>query len=329
MSDRRTILLWNIAAVLILLAGTALVIHRFRFFKPFTIQGAVIADSSDSHKELPVADVEVTVADGLAPIPAKSDSSGYFSIQLRPGVRRGRAITLEFRHPNYNALDQHEFVGDQPYVTRLTPLPKAAVTAPAGPATQVANIRVRYSIKSLTAANIGSSVKAFQVQNKGAVPCRGQNPCSPDGRWKAAIGSASLDAGAGNHFRNARVSCIAGPCPFTKIESQEFTNDGQTFTVTARDWSDTATFLMEAEVFRSMSSDVIHESYPVKFGPALNFTLPASAEGICITADLKGEAIVFPLGPDLYLSWASCNARTNNDQTKVYRCELKPGYRFD
>src|SRR5689334_16984443 len=140
MSDRRTILLWNIAAVLILLAGTALVIHRFRFFKPFTIQGAVIADSSDSHKELPVADVEITVADGLAPMPAKSDASGYFSIQLRPGVRRGRAITLEFRHPNYDALDQHEFVGDQPYVTRLTPLPKAAVTAPTGPATQVANI---------------------------------------------------------------------------------------------------------------------------------------------------------------------------------------------
>jgi hypothetical protein len=329
MTSRRTILLWNTAAVAILVAGAVLVIHRFRFFQPFTIQGAVIADSADSHKELPVADVEITVANGLAQFPAKSDSSGFFHIQLRPGVRRGRAITLQFRHPNYQPLDEHEYVGDQPYITRLKPLPKTVTAAPAGPQTQIANIRVRYSIKSLSAVNIGSSVKAFQVENKGGVPCRGQNPCSPDGRWKAAIGSASLDAGAGNEFRNARVSCIAGPCPFTKIESQEFSNDGQIFTATARNWSDTATFLMEAEVSRSMSSDVIHESYPVKFGPALNFTLPASAEGICITADVKGETVVFPLGPELFLSWASCNARVNNDQTKVYRCELKPGYRFE
>src|SRR5262245_5193725 len=149
MSDRRTILLWNLAAVAILLAGTALIIHRFRFFKPFTIQGAIIAESSDSHKELPVADVEITVANGLAQLPAKSDSSGYFSIQLRPGVRRGRPITLQFRHPNYQPLDEHEYVGDQPYITRLTAVPKTVTTAAPGPQTQVANIRVRYSIKSL------------------------------------------------------------------------------------------------------------------------------------------------------------------------------------
>jgi hypothetical protein len=43
---------------------------------------------------------------------------------------------------------------------------------------------------------------------------------------------------------------------------------------------------------------------------------------------LNGTAIVFPLGPNLFLSWADCNARVNADQTKVYRCELKPGYRF-
>ena len=329
MTDRRTILLWNLTAVAVLLAMAVLVIHRFRFFKPFTIQGAIIADSSDSRKELPVADVQITVANDLAEQPVKSDASGLFRIPLRPGIRRGRAITLQFRHPNYEPLDLHDYVGDKLYVTRLKALPHATVAPPTGPQTTVANIRVRYSIKSLTAMNIGSSVKAFQVENQGGVPCKGQNPCSPDGLWKAAVSSASLDAGTGNEFRNARVSCIAGPCPFTKIENQEFTNDGQTFTATARNWSDTATFLMEAEVFRSMSSDAIHESYPVKFGPALNFTLPASAEGICITADVKGETIVFPLGPDLFLSWADCNARVNNDQTKVYRCELKPGYRFE
>jgi hypothetical protein len=329
MSSRRTILLWNGAAVAVLLAMAVLVVHRFRFFKPFTIQGAVMAENADSRKELPIADVEITVANGMAQWSTKSDASGYFHLQLRPGIRRGRPITLQFSHPNYEPLDMREYVSDKLYIAHLLPLPQVVTSRPGGPQTAVANIRVRYSIKALRAVNIGSAVKAFQVESKGNVPCGEKGPCSPDGRWKAAIGSATLDAGPGNEFRNARVSCIAGPCPFTKIESQEFGHGGETFTVMARDWSDTATFLMEAEVFRSMSSDVVHESYPVKFGPALNFTLPGSAEGICITADVKGETIVYPLGPNLFLSWATCNARVNNDQTTVYRCELKPGYRFE
>jgi hypothetical protein len=160
------------------------------------------------------------------------------------------------------------------------------------------------------------------------VPCKGQNPCSPDGLWKAAIGSASLDAGPGNEFRNARVSCIAGPCPFTKIEKDEFSKGGQRITASARDWSDTATFLLEAEVFHPMVSEIVHESHPVIFGEALNFTLPATAEGVCIQADVAGQTIIFPLGPALFLSWANCDVTVNRDQTKVYRCELKPEYQF-
>jgi len=98
--------------------------------------------------------------------------------------------------------------------------------------------------------------------------------------------------------------------------------------VTARDWSETATFLLEADVVRNMVSDVIHISYPVIFGQALNFTLPPSAQGVSIDADLNRETITFPIGPDIFLSWADCDVRSNQDQTKVYRCQLKPGYRF-
>ena len=94
------------------------------------------------------------------------------------------------------------------------------------------------------------------------------------------------------------------------------------------DWSDTATFLLEAEVDRPMVRDTGRESYPVTFGEALNFTLPVGAEGVVIEAEMNGAPIVFPLGPDLLLSWANCNARLNRDQTKAYRCVLKPGYRF-
>ena len=160
-----------------------------------------------------------------------------------------------------------------------------------------------------------------------ALACKGQHPCSPDGKWKAALGSGSLDAGPGNVFRDARVSCIAGPCPFTRIEQDNFARAGQIITVSARDWSDTATFLVEAEVFRPMASQTEHWSYPVVFGDQLSFTLPADAESVSIEADLDSQTIIFPLGPSLSLSWATCDSGTQG-RVRVYRCALKPGYRF-
>jgi hypothetical protein len=173
-------------------------------------------------------------------------------------------------------------------------------------------------------------VKTFQVVNKGDVPCDHQSPCSPDGRWKATVTSASLDAGADNVFENIRASCIAGPCPFTRIDSSGFIHGGRNIHVSATDWSDTATFLMEAEVLHTAISSNVRELYPVIFGRTLNFTLPPTEEGVSIQAEINGAPMVFPLGPDPYLSWATCTVRTGAEQEKtaVYRCELKPGYRF-
>lgn len=282
----------------------------------------------DPRKELPIADVEVTAAYGLADVSAKSDSSGFFALKLLRGVRRGEPITLQFRHPDYRPLDVSGLVGDDLYLAHLVPLSKGEQEMDKGPAITVGNVRVRYSIKAVQDVSIGSAVKTFQVVNVGNVPCKGQQPCSPDGKWKAGIGSASDDAGPGNEFRDVRVSCIAGPCPFTKIETDGFSKGGEIINVSARSWSDTTTFLLEAEVFHKMPSEVVHESYPVIFGRALNYTVPTGAEGISIEADIAGETIVFPLGPALFLKWANCNSRINKDQTQVYRCELKPGYRF-
>jgi hypothetical protein len=317
---------WVLSVVVISIVAVLIVQHRHR--TPLVLRGAITAKSADSRKEVPIADIEVSVSDDLAQGAVKSDSSGYFSITLPPRVRRGHSITLKFRHPNYQPLDQPDFVGDQLYVAHLEPRPRPPVTAATGPEATVGNIKVRYSIKNFTVVSVGSAVKTFQVENRGNVPCQGRHPCSPDDKWRAAVGSATLDAGPGNEFRNARVSCIAGPCPFTKIQDDGFSKGGETITVSARNWSDTTTFLMEAEVFHPMASQIVHESYPVIFGPMLNFTLPADAEGICIESDLNGEKIIFPLGPNLFLGWATCNARVNSDQTKVYRCELKPGFRF-
>jgi hypothetical protein len=187
---------------------------------------------------------------------------------------------------------------------------------------------VRYSVKTTTDVNIGSAVKTFQVENQGNIPCRNQHPCSPDGKWKATIGSTTLDAGAGNEFRDARVSCIAGPCPFTRIESTQSSRGGQIIEVTARDWSSTATFLVEAEVLHNMPTSAAHEFFPVIFGRELSFTLPAAVEGVTIEADVDQQRVFFPLGPALLLSWANCNASENADRTRVFRCELKPGYQF-
>jgi hypothetical protein len=319
--------LWIVALVLFGLAVTAAVLLHFYNPSPVSLSGAIITADADTRKQVPVADVEVREAQGLALRTTKSDATGFFRIKLRPGIRRGQAIILQFRHTGYRPLDLPEFAGDKLYLVHLAPVVRQPSEG-SQPATTVGNVRVRYSIKDLRAVNIGSAVKTFQIENTGNVPCKGQSPCSPDGKWKAAIGSASLDAGAGNEFRDARASCIAGPCPFTKIESDGLSKDGQTITVSARNWSDTAAFLLEAEVFHPMVSQIAHESYPVIFGRALNFTLPASAEGVSIEADINGQTIVFPLGPALFLSWADCNARVNPDQTKVYRCNLNPGYRF-
>jgi hypothetical protein len=198
------------------------------------------------------------------------------------------------------------------------------------PETVVSNIRVRYTINSRTETNVGSAVKTFQVVNKGDVPCDNQSPCSPDGKWKAASASASLDAGADHAFGNVRASCIAGPCPFTRIDSSGFIQGGRNIRVSALDWSDTATFLLEAEVFQIAISSNLRELYPVKFGRTLNFTLPPTQEGVSLEADVDGSTMVFPLGPNLNLSWATCTVRTGTDKEKttVYRCELKPDYRF-
>ena len=355
MSSGPKIVMW-IGGILAVGGMIAVAMHASKR-KPVVLKGAVIQQDSDPRKELPIADVVITASDEEAPsglksdsakffnlsLPkgirdlaslgfsladAKSDSSGFFSLRLPADERRGRPIVLRFRNPDYQPLDVNEFVGDKLYIARMVPIARAARPAHEGPEVVVANVMVRYSTKTTTAVNVGSAVKTFEVANTGNVHCNGQPPCSPDGKWKAATGSASLDAGEGNEFRNPRASCIAGPCPFTQIDSSNFPEGSRAISVTVREWSDTATFLLEAEVFHSMGSDVISNSYPVIFGDALNFTVPASAEGVSVQAELNGTAIVFPLGPKLFLSWADCNIRVNKDQTNVYRCELKPGYRF-
>jgi hypothetical protein len=324
---KRKVAMWAFA-IATLAGGVTAVLIAVHRAQPITIRGAVLSADDDPQKQLPIAEVEITGTSGSAVSSSKSDSSGFFTLTLRRGLRRRQPLMLQFRHPDYKPLDLNEFVSDEIYIARMVPLHRATHVSVGHPDVSISNIRVRYSVKATTEADVGSAVKTFEVVNIGNELCKGHHPCSPDGKWKAAIASASLDAGEGNQFRNARVSCIAGPCPFSKVEFEDLSRGGRRVNVSVRNWSDTTTFLMEAEVVHPMVSDLVRESYPVIFGRALNFSLPTSAEGPSIEAEVNGDSIVFPLGPDLFLSWADCHLRVDSDQAKGYRCELKPGYRF-
>ena len=299
------------------------------------IQGAVIRRDDDSQRELPIPDVTVTASDGATSATTKSSDSGYFRLPLQRGVWAGKTVILSFSHPDYEPLTINVQSGfrqaaKQLYVAAMVPRPEPKKAGPGRPPIAVTNIRVRYTINTPTEVNIGSAVKTFQVVNRGNVPCNRQSPCSPHGDWKASIGSVSLDAGVDNEFGSVRASCIAGPCPFTQIDSSGFARGGRRITVSALNWSDTATFLVEAEVLHFGINSTVRRSYPSVFGQALNFIVPPTQEGVSLEAEVDGAPMVFPLGPDLYLSWATCTARTDSgeEKTTVYRCELKPGYRF-
>jgi len=306
-------------------AGVIIVRVRHR---SVTLTGVVLRRDSDPRKQLPIPGVKITATEGERSAEDETDSSGRFQLKLANGGWREQPVALAFRHSGYQPMEIAPRLNGELYIVRMTPVPEQAA-APAG-AHEIAikDVRIRYAEKTSSTVNVGSTAKTFTVPNTGDVPCAAKPPCSPDGKWKAAIGGATIDAGQGQQFENARVSCIAGPCPFTKIESGDVPRPGRSITVTVRNWSDTVTFLMEAEVTRITPSDAVRQAYPAIYGRSMSFTLPSTAEGPSIEADLGGAEIVFPLGPALQLSWAECAVQIGADQTKLFRCELKPGYHF-
>ncbi len=293
-----------------------------------SIVGIVLVQDPDPRKQAAIPDVEIRAVGAKMVAPSRSDSSGLFRLQLRAGVRSDSTFKLEFRHPDYQPLDITGRFADRISVTRMVPRQGGERAKASVPQVFLSNVRVRYVTKNLTIVNIGSMVRAFEIANTGGVPCSHQRPCSPDGKWRATGLAETFDAGEGHEFRNPRVSCIAGPCPATNIESEKLSPNGRVFSVSVLNWSDTATFLFEGEVIHAMQGEAIRQLYPAIFGRNMNFTLPALGQGPSIQAELNGVAIVFPLGPALRLSWATCNMQVAADKAKLYSCELKPGYSF-
>jgi MFS superfamily sulfate permease-like transporter len=329
MTSRHTIAIRASVSLGIILAILLVVRHSRRHTDvSLILTGSVVQQNADTRKESPIADVEVIAINGAVVRQAKSDFSGFFKIVLSAGVDPGQSVTLRFRHPDYNPVDMNATAEEKLYVIRMIPI-HGEVEAELNEAeVGVSNVLVRYSTGTASTENIGTGVKTFQILNIGNVPCNQRFPCSPDGKWKAAIDSASLDAGDGNVFQDARVTCIAGPCPFTRVELNGFSRPARNINVSVRNWSDTTTFLLQAEVFHTQLRDTVRKAYPVIFGRALNFTLPADARGPAIEAELNRTQITFILAPNLKLSWTDCEVRVESNQAKAYRCELKPGYQF-
>lgn len=335
MRRRKAAFLVAIAAIVVVAITFIVLGVRHLKMRWSMIQGAVIRRDADPRKQAPVPDVLVTATYGSTTQTARSDSSGYFRVVFPRPVLPGQTVNLSFRALDYAPLDLEETVRFHSSLRQLVIAAMLPTPAPASPEeertpTVVKNIRVRYTVNSENQDNVGSSVQTFEVVNRGGIPCLRKQPCSPDGYWKASAGSLDMDAGAGNEFRDARASCIAGPCPFTRIDPRGFVNGGRTISVSAIDWSDTATFVVQAEVFHTSSVSNVRVSYPVVFGRGFNFSVPPTAEGVSLVTELNGVEIIFPLDPDLTLSWATCAERADANQGKsgVYQCELKPGYHF-
>src|SRR6266850_2373185 len=84
---------WKVAiwAVVIVALGGILVtmLLRHRSEKSMSLKGAVIKQDTDTKKELPIADVQITAESGFSVGGGKSDSSGFFNLGLSPGVEPG------------------------------------------------------------------------------------------------------------------------------------------------------------------------------------------------------------------------------------------------
>jgi hypothetical protein len=189
------------------------------------------------------AEVIDTDTPGLAAGPVTTTESGSFVLQLRPDVRSMQTVFLQLSHEGYQTVTTHATAGDGVlYTFYLWPdLQNAqhALQFPGLPASSPGRlVQVAY-------APPHNKTETFQVPNKGSVRCNGHEPCSPDHQWKASIvTSPPLDAGPGNVFLSGRAECIAGPCAWTRIEDPHGSpkTGERRMTVTARNWSDTATY---------------------------------------------------------------------------------------
>src|SRR5512146_1040620 len=104
--NRRKVFIGAVIAVIAGAVAITLVVRVHHWSAGTTgIEGAIIVRDDDSRKQLPIADVTVTVSDGATSATTQSNASGYFNLPFHSGVWPGQTVTLSFRHPDYEPLD--------------------------------------------------------------------------------------------------------------------------------------------------------------------------------------------------------------------------------
>src|SRR5689334_6730526 len=339
MSPRRIKIIVIVSVLVVLVAvGIALRVARTgvpRMHPPITLEGSILNQDADPSKRTPIPGVTVTATRGETELVTQADPTGYFHLSFSGGIEGGKDLTLTFVKTGYKTVQMTPTnPGDQLYIVQMEPvepparLVRAQREQPPAKVTAIKDVRVRYSFKSESTISVSAVAKEFMAPNKGNIPCRNLRPCSPDGKWKATLTILPIDTDPGNEFRNVRVSCIAGPCHFLRIDPPAFENGGTKLKISVLNWSDTAAFLVEADVVRRMVTNVVRQSYPFILGNTMNFALPPTSEAVSIEANVDGKLIIFPLGPTLDVSWADCNVATSTGGDQTYRCQLKAGYQF-
>lgn len=318
--------IWVLTSAVAIACAT-LFLHRL-YWSTSSMEGVTLSNDPDARKQVPIPGVDITTTVDGKVVQTKSDAAGGFRIALPERAWRMGNIELQFRHPGYLTFSIRQPRRDQLWVIRMSAISSSGALHTSSGLTMLKDVRLRYSTHATTTISVGSIAKTFEVGNQGNIPCDHAGSCSPDKKWKASNGELTLDAGEGHEFRSVRTSCIAGPCPFTRVESNQLLNGGRIIKISVSNWSDTVAFLVEAEVIQTLVADSIRNAYPAIFGRELSFTLPPTAQGASIEANTNGTDIVYPLSPQLKLSWAVCHLQTGADKTRLFRCELKPGYQF-
>jgi hypothetical protein len=97
-----------------------------------------------------------------------------------------------------------------------------------------------------------TSVSAATPDRNG-IDCDHRSPCSPDGKWWAAITPLVITAAADQEVRNPVVSCRGSTCGFLEIMSTAVAADGHSATAQVKTWSNSVTLTYTAEIWSKAS----------------------------------------------------------------------------
>src|SRR5260370_17576752 len=104
--------------------GLAILVIAWLVFRPKELRvltGAVLQLDPVPGRQLPIANAEVTLADGLSTGSATSDPTGLFRLRLRPGARIAQMVTVLLKHPGYRPMAIGEYVHDRPHLSGMGP----------------------------------------------------------------------------------------------------------------------------------------------------------------------------------------------------------------